>query len=335
MPRVSVIITTHNRPRLLPRAVESARGAASDVEIIVVDDASTDETAEVCRALRGVRYVRAERNQGVAGARNLGLLASTCEFVNFLDDDDVRLPGTLDEQAEVLESTPDAGLVYGQAHMGDQDCAPTGSFYPEHCLRGDVFWELLERNFMPCGSVLFRKSCFGRVGLLDRNVAGIDDWDMWVRIAELYPVTAVERPVIIWRQSTADSGQGSSHSADLIALAARQLRRNWLRLPRARSAPAERRRLSWRGFSDNLSEHVMWETTVSLMRGDWRLARKGFAVALRLHPSSLLWTAWKWARFSTLRLLASEMSARHGLSGAKARLKSARSKAGGQRSSVR
>jgi glycosyltransferase involved in cell wall biosynthesis len=335
MPRVSVIITTHNRPRLLLRAVESARRAASDVEIIVVDDASIDETAEVCRTLEGVRYVRAERNQGVAGARNLGLMACTCEFVNFLDDDDVRLPGTLDEQAEVLESTPDAGLVYGQAHMGNQDCAPTGSFYPEHCLRGDVFWELLEQNFIPCGSVLFRKSCIRRVGLLNRSIAGIDDWDLWVRIAELYTVTAVGRPVIVWRQSTADSGQGSSQSADLIAFAAHMLRESWLRLPRARSAPAERRRLSWRGFSDNLSEHVMWETTVSLIRGDWGLARRGFAVALRLHPLSLLWTAWKWARFSTLRILASEVSAQHGLSGAKARLKRARSKAGGQRTTVR
>jgi glycosyltransferase involved in cell wall biosynthesis len=335
MPRVSVIIPTHNRPRLLPRAVESARGAASDAEIIVVDDASADETAEVCRALEGVRYVRAERNQGVAGARNLGLLASTAEYVTFLDDDDVRLPGTLDEQADILDSDPDAGLVYGQAHIGDQDCAPTGSFYPERCLRGDVFWQLLERNFIPCGSALFRRSCVRRVGLLNKNVAGVDDWDLWVRVAELYPVAAVERPVIVWRQSTADSGQGSSRSAELIALAAGRLRRGWLKLPRALGATAERRRLSWRRFSDNLSEHVMWETTVSLIRGDWGLARRGLVVALRLHPSSLLRTAWKWARFSTLRLLASEVAARHGLSGAKARLKRARSNAAGRRTTAR
>ena len=335
MPRVSVIITTHDRPRLVPRAVESARRAASDVEIIVVDDASTDETAEVCRGLEGVRYVRAERNQGVAGARNVGLLASNGELVSFLDDDDVRLPGTLDEQAEILDSTPEAGLVYGQAHVGDRDCAPTGSFYPELCLQGDVFWELLERNFIPCGSVLFRKSCVRRIGLLNQNVAGIDDWDLWVRIAELYPVAAVERPVIIWRQSTADSGQGSSRSADLLALAARLLRRSWLSLPRARAATADKRRRAWRGFSDNLSEHALWETAAALAGGDWGPARQAFALALRLHPPSLLRTAWKWARFSTLRLLASEVSARHGLSGAKARLKQARSKAGGRRTLVR
>lgn len=212
---------------------------------------------------------------------------------------------------------------------------PTGSFYPEDCPRGDVFWELLERNFIPCGSVLFRKSCVLRIGLLDKSVAGIDDWDLWVRIAELYPVTALERPVIIWRQSTADSGQGSSRSADLISLAVSRLRKRWLSLPRAQSAGADRRRRSWRGFSDNLSEHAMWETTVSLIRGDWGLARKGFVVALSLHPLSILKTAWKWSRFSTLRLLASEVSARHGLSGAKARLKRLRSQESRQRTTVR
>ena len=325
MPKVSVVITTHNRPRLLPRAVESARSAASDVEIVIVDDASTDETAEVCRALHGTRYLRAERNQGVAGARNLGLLASTGEYVNFLDDDDVRLPGTLDEQAELLKAAPDAGLIYGQALVGDQNCTPTGSFYPEVCPQGDIFWEILERNFIPCGSVLFRKSCVNRVGLLDKNSAGLDDWDFWVRITELYPVAALERPVIIWRQSTADSGQGSSSTVKLISLAVSMLRRSWLFLPRARSAPDERRRRSWRRFSDNLAEHVMWETTVSLIRGHWGLARKGLAVALRLHPLSILRAAGRWTRFSTLRLLASDSSTQHGLSGAKARLKLVRS----------
>ena len=335
MPKVSVVITTHNRPQLLPRAVESARGSSADAEIIVVDDASTDQTAEVCRALRGIRYLRAERNQGVAGARNLGLLASKGEYLNFLDDDDIRLPGTLDEQAEILESAPDAGLVYGQALLGDQNCTPTGSFYPEVCPRGDVVWEPLERNFIPCGSVLFRKSCVLRVGLLDKSAAGIDDWDLWVRIAELYPVTALERPVMIWRESTADSGQGSSRSVELISLAVSRLRKRWLSLPRARSVGADRRRRSWRGFSDNLSEHIMWETAASLIRGDWGRARKGLSVALRLHPLSHLRTARKWSRFSTLRLLASEVSARRGLSGAKARLKHLRSQERDHRTTLR
>ena len=95
MSRVTVIIPTHNRPHLLPRAVESARAAGSDVEIIVVDDASTDQTATVCRNLEGIRHIRLERNQGVAGARNVGIFESSGKYVAFLDDDDLRLPGSL------------------------------------------------------------------------------------------------------------------------------------------------------------------------------------------------------------------------------------------------
>ena len=91
MPSVSIIIPTHNRPHLLPRAVESARAAGTDVEIIVVDDASMDETASVCRELAGIKYIRLEPNQGVAGARNVGILASSSEFIAFLDERNARL----------------------------------------------------------------------------------------------------------------------------------------------------------------------------------------------------------------------------------------------------
>ena len=294
------------------------------MEVVVVDDASTDETGEVCRRLHGIRYLRAQRNQGVAGARNLGLLASTGEYVSFLDDDDVRLRGSLDEQADILESSPQAGLVYGQALLGDGDCNPAGGFYPEVCPRGDVFWELLERNFIPCGSALFRKSSIHRVGLLDKNIAGVDDWDLWIRMAELYPVEAAEHPVCVWRQSTPGSGQGSSRTIDLISLGLRLLRNRWLSLPRARGAEPRRRSRAWRKFSDNVSEHVLWETATALAKGDLSSAGKGLAVALRLHPLSHLRTAGRWARFSGLRLLASEVFTGDGLSESKARLKRAR-----------
>src|SRR5215213_1247745 len=125
--KVSVIIPTFSRPRLLARAVESARAASvSEVEVVVVDDASTDETAEVCRGLAGVRYVRLERNLGVAGARNVGLLASTGEYVAFLDDDDRRLPGSLDRQVSKLEENPRAGFCCGPLLLADAEGVSTG-----------------------------------------------------------------------------------------------------------------------------------------------------------------------------------------------------------------
>src|SRR5713226_864400 len=111
MPKASIIITTYDRPHLLPRAVQSARAEGSDVEIVVVDDASVDETAQVCETLLGIKYVRVDRNQGVAGARNIGLVASQGEYVSFLDDDDVRLPQSLDRQIEALQAS-ESDFVY-------------------------------------------------------------------------------------------------------------------------------------------------------------------------------------------------------------------------------
>ena len=126
MVRTSVIIPTHRRPHLLPKAVESARDAGTNIEIIVVDDASLDETATVCRRLEGIRHIRLERNQGVAGARNVGLLNCKGEYVCFLDDDDLRLPGSLDLQARILDDHPEAGFVCGAMIMADQNYRPTG-----------------------------------------------------------------------------------------------------------------------------------------------------------------------------------------------------------------
>src|SRR5215510_4817275 len=215
MANVSVIIPTHSRPDLLPRAVKSAREASTDVEIIVVDDASTDATAEVCRALADIRYVRLERNQAVAGARNIGLVASSSEYVCFLDDDDVRLPLSLDQQTRILDQTPEAMMVYAQAIPEYAD-GTRGRPFPSEFPQGDIFWELLIRNFIPSGSVVFRRSCISQIGMLDDTIPGIDDWDLWIRVAEIFPAAVMETPALIWRQSTVNSGQGSSATLDLI-----------------------------------------------------------------------------------------------------------------------
>jgi len=324
MPAVSIIITTHNRPSLLARAIESARTAGTDVEVVVVDDASSDETSEICQSTSGIKYVRVERNQGVAGARNIGLVACLGEYVTFLDDDDVRLPGSLDQQIRMLEQTPSAGLVYAMAIPEDPD-GTQRTPYPAVCPQGDVLWELLVRNFIPSGSVVFRRACLTQVGLLDESIPGIDDWDLWIRIAELFPVLAVETPAVIWRQSTASSAQGSSDTVSLIERGRKRFRSDWMHLPRVTNAPSEKRKAVWRAFSENIAEHLVWESFSNLRRAEIGRAAESFRNLLQLHLGAALHILRRWTRASTAATLLKTIVQRENLPNARARFKQIRS----------
>ncbi|HYG81378.1 MAG TPA: glycosyltransferase family A protein [Pyrinomonadaceae bacterium] len=287
-PTASVIIPTHSRPHLLPRAVESACGAGAHVEVVVVDDGSTDETAEVCRGLEGVVCVRLEQNQGVAAARNVGILASSAPFVAFLDDDDLRLPGSLDSQVKALARDRGAGFSCGAMLVADQGGRLTGEVSAPRHESGDVFWPLLELDFpvMPI-SVVIRRECFSRVGLFDSGLSGIDDWDMLVRIAELYPVVVSNEPVSIYRKPTPSSGQGSSAQARHLSRAARhQLR--LLGLPRAASATASRRREVRRRALERIADTLFLNAARAICDGAYGFACANTLAALRLSPRRAL-----------------------------------------------
>ena len=324
MPRASIIITTHNRPHLLPRAINSARASGSEVEIVVVDDASSDDTAKICQSIPGINYLRLDRNLGVAGARNIGLVASRGEYIGFLDDDDQRLPNSVDQQIEALEKNRDAALIYAQAIPEDPD-GTRHPPYPADCPQGDIFWELLTRNFIPCGSAVFRRECLSRVGLLDDGISGIDDWDLWVRIAEIFSIAAIETPVMIWRQPTRTSAQGSSRTVDLIEQGRHRFRQYWLRLPRLTSAAQNRKREAWRSFSNNVCEHLVWEAFSALGKFELRYAGKSALTALRLHPTALLGILRRWTNPSTLATLLTSRRSRDELANAKAHFKRIRS----------
>jgi len=293
MAKVSLIIPTFNRPHLLPRCVESAHHAGSNVEVIVVDDASRDETASVCQTLPNVKYVRLDANRGVAGARNEGLRASTSEYVGFLDDDDLRLPNSIDVQVKMLEAEPDAGMVYGRALYGDEQCRPKGGSYPDELPSGDIFWQLMEWNFVPCLTVIFRRKCLERVGPLDESAAGVDDWDLWVRISEQYRVLATEQAVAIWRQPTPTSQQFSFRAERMYRRAHRLHHDKWLRLPRVVAASEEQRNHAARAFADRATQQMISEAA-SRFRASRTMDSIRLALEMaRLHPRAVVRHAFR------------------------------------------
>jgi glycosyltransferase involved in cell wall biosynthesis len=292
---VTVVITTYNRAHFLQRAIQSALQAGPDLEVVVVDDCSTDETSELCAQLANIRYVRLSANQGLANARNVGIAESSSEFIAFLDDDDLRLPGSLDKQLDRMIPDERIALCYGQALIADaRRQLPTGEIYPEQCPRGDVFWELLEHNFIPMPSMLARKSVLLKAGGFNTTLTLIEDWDLWLRISEHFLVEAVAEPVAIHRKANLHSGQMCSNAG---ALCKQSLRVQQMALdrPRARNAARAKRRHVQRKLHDRAYEVLMAGATDLLHNGDTRLARSLLIDAFHVRPFRAVASGrWPW-----------------------------------------
>lgn len=302
MALVSIIIPTYNRVAWLPRAIESAKSAGPDVEVIVVDNGSTDETEEVCRTIPGIRYLRLYPNVRQARARNEGIKISTSEYLTFLDDDDQRLPNSLEAQIKLLESEPGLGFVYGRVLMGDDNCISTGKLNPARCEKGDLFWTLLEGNFIHLHAVVARKELIEEVGLFDPKLVGAEDWMLLLRLAEDREVGVVEEPVGIYRSFTRTSGQTSSNRSEMCRAAARALEKG-LRLDRSRKAPEKKRRELRRRYLKGLSSMLVDDTIAALGERNYRSAAISYTTALRLDP-------FRTAHPYTLKFLLSAMRGR-------------------------
>jgi len=207
MPKVSVIIPTYNRAKLLPAAIQSALDQTfQDLEIIVVDDASPDNTADVVAGFKDsrIRYVRHSANKGEAGTRNTGLRHVSGDFIAFLDDDDLWLPEKLEKQMRLLESSPPrVGAVYcGFTRVERSTGNVIGETKPEK--RGDIFRDMVLENCVVGGgsTVLLRKRCLGEVGEFDEEIPFGPDYDMWIRVSQKFQFDFINEPLMIYHEHT-------------------------------------------------------------------------------------------------------------------------------------
>ena len=205
------------------------------------------------------------------------------KYIAFLDDDDLRLPGSLDLQAQNLDAHPEIGFVCGGMVMADQNYRPTGEVVCPK-ISGDIFFSLMELDFPIMGlAVLVRKECFVRVGLFNRQVDGIDDWDMFLRISELYHVLVDREPVGIYRQPTVRSAQGSSaRAAQLLRLAKHQ--KKLMKLPRMEALSWGRRQVARYRTKNRIADHLLWSALQLLPKREFSPAYANLLVALRLAP---------------------------------------------------
>lgn len=183
MTLVSVVIPAYNQSQFLADAVHSVLcQTLDDLEVIVVDDGSTDDTAQVASGIRDprVRYIYQE-NRGLSAARNTGIRASTGKYLSFLDCDDLFAPSKLEWLTRALEERPDAGLAAGQAVPIDEEGGRVGAIFDTP--PSDDPSKLLLGNPLHVGSVLLVKEWQERVGYFDEDLRSYEDWDLWLRLA--------------------------------------------------------------------------------------------------------------------------------------------------------
>jgi glycosyltransferase involved in cell wall biosynthesis len=213
LPKVSVLVLAHNYGRFLAEAVESlvSQDYAGEVEVIVIDDGSTDETPQVASDLQWaypdrIRYIRQE-NQGVAGAANTGLAAATGELIAFHSADDVTLPGKVRRQVEILATRPEVGLVYGDMAVTDARLnVITPSFWESQGIvpvRGDALERAMIGPFVSGGTMMFR-AAFRESFYPLPAWAAWEDWWITVHVAAQAEFEYIDEPVLLYRQHGAN-----------------------------------------------------------------------------------------------------------------------------------
>ena len=209
---LSVIIPTYNRAAFLAPCVASVRACGVPAEIVVVDDGSTDDTAERVKDLGDVVYVR-QANGGPAPARNNGVAHSRGRFLAFLDSDDSWRPGVVPRLLDALQKHPEVDVAFAETLVGN----PTDGFKPLTPIVGEgtfdeipcrrpapglrlldrepFFVRMVKRNLVFLGSTVVRREAFDRLGGFDPGLFGGEDYEFVLRLAERGPYAYVDEPL--------------------------------------------------------------------------------------------------------------------------------------------
>ncbi len=220
---ISVIIPAYNRAPVLPQAVKSVVNQGfDDLEIIIVDDASRDNTQDVISAMNDPKivYVRHPHNMGGAAARNTGLQKAQGEFIAFLDSDDLWLPGKLRKQMDLFKTLDDSyGVVYTGLKVifeGDDPHSSRSEIIPA-VHRGDFLNELLVANCVrTLSSVVVKRRYMEAVGGLDPALRSCQDWDLYIRLMKECRFDCVNEPLVIYHVNKADPSRISNTSKSII-----------------------------------------------------------------------------------------------------------------------
>jgi glycosyltransferase involved in cell wall biosynthesis len=203
---ISVIIPSYNSGRFLGRAIESVVNQTyKNLEIIIVDDGSVDETEKIAKAWQGkdkrIKYIKHQKNMGLAASRNTGIKNSQGEYIAFLDADDIWLPQKIETQLKKLKEL-NADLVFSNWYIWDPENNIKIKAFDSNPIKGkkDLLKFLIRKNFGNSSTALLKKSSLNIVGLFDETLNSSEDYDLWIRFCQKgMKIAFVEKPLIYYR----------------------------------------------------------------------------------------------------------------------------------------
>lgn len=197
---ISIIIPVYNREFTVGRAIQSVLNQTySNFELIIVDDASTDGTAEIINSFQDsrIRFFQLKKNQGAPAARNFGINQANGEWIAFQDSDDVWLPDKLEKQIEIIKKLKKPCIVYTSFYRYKQGKV---EYIPDKKDRrnksGIIHKELLLGNFITTQTVLAAKECLVKVGGFAVDMPRLQDWELWLRLSKFYPFYWIDEPLV-------------------------------------------------------------------------------------------------------------------------------------------
>lgn len=198
-PQVSVIIPVYNRAAFVLEAVDSVlKQTLQDFELIVIDDGSTDGTAEALKRFEDRLFYRYQDNQGVSGARNLGLQMARGKWIAFLDSDDLWLPEKLETQVRFFSENPGA-VICQTEEIWIRKGRRVNPQKKHQKFSGDIFAPSLLLCLVSPSAVMIQRNLFDQVGYFDVTLPACEDYDLWLRISSQFHVYLIDQPLTIKR----------------------------------------------------------------------------------------------------------------------------------------
>jgi glycosyltransferase involved in cell wall biosynthesis len=291
---VTVVIPCYNQAHFLGEAIESVLGQSYPYfEVVVVDDGSPDKTSEVAARYPGVRLIRQD-NQGLAAARNSGLAQSEGDYLVFLDADDRLLPEALEAHLDCFGTHPGCAFVSGHirriATDGSLLGTPRQALHRAH-VEGDHYLGLLYYNsvWIP-GSVMYRRAVFDSVGGFDTTVNGAADYDLYLRIARVFPVHHHGEVVLEYRRHAANMTRDPAPMLKATVTVLRRQRKHVKGNKRYKEAYRTGMRTGQEIYGVPLSDEVRNHSRLR----EWKRAVQGILVLLRYYPRGLTLLLNEW-----------------------------------------